>query len=78
MVATAASNLIMGRNAFLAIIFGFVNAGQTGFTAWLIARKFGTSFKLEDVTKVSGFLVATGIGTAAAAAGVDRGHSGAC
>ena len=33
-VATAVANLMIGRNAWLAIVFGLVNAGQTLLTAW--------------------------------------------
>src|SRR6478672_10924716 len=35
-VATMACNLMIGRNAWLAIAFGSINAGQTLFTAWLL------------------------------------------
>src|SRR5262245_33974799 len=68
-VATAVSNLVIGRNTWLAVVFGFVNAGQTLLTAGLIERWFGRSLKLADVSQVLGFLVASTIGTAVAALG---------
>jgi PAS domain S-box-containing protein len=67
--ATALSNALIGRNVWVAIIFGFVNAGQTLLTAWLIEQNFGRFFKLEDVPHVLGFLVASAIGAALAAIG---------
>ena len=68
-VATTACNLMVGRNAWLAIAFASINAGQTLFTAWLLERWFGSTFKLEDVQRVVGFLVAAAIGSAIAAVG---------
>jgi hypothetical protein len=37
--------------------------------AWLIERRFGSAFKLDDVPQVLGFLVASAAGAAAAAVG---------
>ena len=68
MVATALSNLMTGRNAWLAVAFGLVNVGQCLLTAWLIERAFGSTFKLGNVLQVLGLLVASAIGAAAAAA----------
>lgn len=68
-VATAASNLMIARNPWLAVAFGFINAGQAVLTAWLIERWFGSAFKLDDVPQVLGFLVASAVGAAAAAVG---------
>jgi PAS domain S-box-containing protein len=67
--ATALSNAMVGRNIWVAVIFGFVNAAQTLLTAWLIEQNFGRFFKLEDVPHVLGFLVASAIGAALAAVG---------
>ena len=53
-VATIACNLMVGRNGWLAIAFASINAGQTLFTAWLLERWFGSTFKLEDVQRVVG------------------------
>ena len=55
---------MIGRNAWLAIAFGTINAGQPLLTAWLLERWFGSRFKLEDVQRVLGFLVASAIGSA--------------
>ena len=60
---------MIGRNAWLAIAFGSINAGQTLFTVWLLERWFGSTFKLEDVQRVLGFLGASAVGSAIAAAG---------
>jgi PAS domain S-box-containing protein len=68
-VATAAANVTTGRNPWLASAFGLVNAGQSLFTAWLIERWFGRAFNLEDAPQVVGFLVASAVGAAMAAAG---------
>ena len=68
-VATTLCNLMIGRNAWLAIAFGSINAGQTLFTAWLLERWFGSTFKLEDVQRVLGFLGASAVGSAIAAVG---------
>jgi PAS domain S-box-containing protein len=68
-MATTVSNLMIGRNAWLAIAFGSINAGQTLFTAWLLERWFEGRFKLEDVQRVLGFLGASALGSAIAAVG---------
>jgi PAS domain S-box-containing protein len=68
-IATAVSNLTIGRNGWLAVVFGFVNAGQALLTAGLIQRWFGSSLKLGGVSQVLGFLVASTIGAAVAALG---------
>ena len=68
-VATIVSKLLITGNLWLGITFGIVCAGQTLLTAWLIERWFGGAFKLEDVTQVLGFLVASTVGAAVAAVG---------
>jgi two-component sensor histidine kinase/integral membrane sensor domain MASE1 len=68
-VATILANVTIGRIASLALVFGLVNAGQTLLTAWLVERWFGREFKLENIFQVLGFLVASAIGAAMAAAG---------
>ena len=55
-VATVVSNLMIGRNTWLAIAFGFVNAGQALLAAGLIEHWFGRSLKLGDVSQSLGFL----------------------
>ncbi len=68
-VATAASNLMIGRSAGLAVAFAVVNAGQALLTTGLIERWFGRLFKLGGVSHVLGFLLASAIGSAVAATG---------
>ena len=68
-VATIACSLMIGRSAWQAIAFASINAGQTLFTAWLVERWFGSTFKLEDVQRVLGFLGASALGSAIAAVG---------
>src|SRR5262249_12589512 len=68
-VATAASNLMIGRDPWLTMVFGLLNASQTLFTAWLLERRFGRTFNLESVPRVLAFLAAAAIGSAIAAAG---------
>jgi PAS domain S-box-containing protein len=69
LVAAAAANLMIGRNVWLSVAFGVVNAGQALLAGLLIERWFGRSFKLGYVSQVLGFLVASGIGSAVGAAG---------
>src|SRR5262249_29315496 len=66
-LATLASNLMIGRNVWLAAAFGFVNAGHALCTTWLIGYWFGSAIKLDDVRQVLGFLVASAIGAVFAA-----------
>ena len=68
-VATVASNLMIGRSTGLAVAFAVVNAGQAFLTAGLIERWFGRLFKLGGVSHVLGFLLASAIGSAVAATG---------
>jgi PAS domain S-box-containing protein len=68
-VATAASNLMIGRDPWLTAVLGFLNAAQTVFTAWLLEHWFGRPFNLEDVQRVLGFFAAAAVGAAMAAAG---------
>ena len=69
LLATAAANLTIGRNGWLSVAFGVVNAGQAILTSILIERWFGRFFKLGHVSQVLGFLVASGIGSAVGAVG---------
>jgi len=68
-VATVACNLMIGRNVWLTIAFGLLNVGQALFTAWLLERWFGRTFKLEDVQRVLAFFAATAAGSALSALG---------
>jgi PAS domain S-box-containing protein len=69
LVATIACNLMIARSPWLAVAFGLINAAQALLTAWLIERWFGDAFKLEGVSEVLGFLGASAVGAAVAAAG---------
>ena len=68
-VATTTCGLTTGRNAWLAIAFGTINAGEALLTTWLLERWFGSRFRLEGVQRVLGFLVSSAIGSAIAAVG---------
>jgi PAS domain S-box-containing protein len=69
LLATAAANLMVGRNIWVAITFGLLNVAEANLTAWLIARWFGSAFKLDDVRQVLGLMVASAAGSAIAAIG---------
>ena len=69
LVATAAANLMIGRNGWLSVAFGIVNVGQALLTAILIERWFGRSLELGNVPQVLGFLAASAIGSAVGAVG---------
>jgi PAS domain-containing protein len=68
-VATAAVCIMFARSLWLTIIFIVLNSGEALLTAWLIDRRFGREFKLENVSQVLGFLVASAITAAMGAAG---------
>ena len=67
-IANLSHNLLVGRNPWLTVAFGLVNAGQPLLTAWLIERWFGSTLRLEDVRRALGFFTASAIGAAVAAA----------
>ena len=68
-VATIAANLLGDRSLWASIFKGFCNAGEAMLTAWLVARWFGPSFRLDSLDRVLGFLLAATIGAATAAIG---------
>src|SRR5262245_46497882 len=68
-IATAASSIMFGKSPWVAVAFGLVNAGQALLTTWLIERWFGGDFRLENVPRVLGYLVASAIGLAIGAIG---------
>jgi PAS domain S-box-containing protein len=68
-VATLAANLLSDRTIWSALAFGLCNAGEALLTAWLIGRRFGPVFKLDDLRRVVGFLAAAVIGSGVAAVG---------
>jgi PAS domain S-box-containing protein len=69
-LATVVANLMGGRNVWIAITFGLLNAAEANITAWLIWRWFGSAFKLDDVRQVLGFMVASAAGGAVTALGI--------
>jgi PAS domain S-box-containing protein len=69
-VATAACNLMIDRNPWLAVALGLLNAAQPLITIWLLERWFGRTFRLEDVQRVLGFFAATAIASAITAVAV--------
>jgi PAS domain S-box-containing protein len=69
MLATVVANIMVGRNIWVAITFGLLNAAEANVTAWLIWRWFGSAFKLDDVRQVLGFMVASAAGGAVTALG---------
>src|SRR5262245_9309248 len=56
-VATIACNLMIARNLWLAIAFGFINASQALLTAWFIERWLGGGLELYGVLVARGFLL---------------------
>jgi PAS domain S-box-containing protein len=68
-VATLASNLAVGRSPWLALALALISAGQALVVAWLVERWFGGTFKLDDVPRVLGFVLASAAGTALGATG---------
>ncbi len=69
-VASVIAHLMTGgRSSGLVVVFALVNAGQALFTAGLIERWFGRSFRLGSVSHVLGFLLASSIGSVVAATG---------
>ena len=67
--ATIAANLLGDRSLWASIFKGLCNAGEAMLTAWLVARWFGPSFRLDSLHRVLGFLLAATIGAATAAIG---------
>ena len=69
LISSIVSCLMIGRSPGIAIAFGLANAGEALLTAWLLERWFAGVFRLEDVSQVLGFLVASAIGAAMGAVG---------
>ena len=69
MIATIAANLLGDRNLASAIVFGLCNAAEAMLLAWLIARYFGADFRLDGVSRVFGFFLATGVAVAVSGIG---------
>jgi PAS domain S-box-containing protein len=69
-VATIAASLAIGRSPVLSFALGFVGAGQALVTAVLIGCWFGASFKLDQMPRMVGFVLASLAGAALGATGV--------
>jgi two-component sensor histidine kinase/integral membrane sensor domain MASE1 len=68
-IATIAFSHTIGRNPWLAIALGLINAGQALLTAYLIERWFDRPFVFDDVRHVLGFVVAATLGAAVCGGG---------
>jgi PAS domain S-box-containing protein len=66
-VASAAAALLDDRNVWTSIAFGLSNASEAFLVMWLIERWFGTTFSLDSVRRVLGFLAAAALAPAIAA-----------
>ena len=69
MAGTVAANLMSDRSLVTAIFMGFFNSGEAVLTAWLLDQWFDRPFTFGDLRRVVGFLVATGLATAASVIG---------
>jgi signal transduction histidine kinase len=69
MVASIPGNLLGSWSLWTSIVFALCNAGQVLLVAGLIERYFGLSFCLDSLRKVLGLIMATIVGTTAAAIG---------
>ena len=68
-VATVTANVLDDRNFFTAFGKGLCNAGEAVLAAWLVERWFSRPFKLDNVTRIVGFVSAACVSTALAAVG---------
>jgi integral membrane sensor domain MASE1 len=68
-VASIPGNLLGSWSLWTSIVFALCNAGQVLLVAGLIERYFGLSFCLDSLRKVLGLIMATIVGTTAAAIG---------
>jgi PAS domain S-box-containing protein len=68
-VGNVAANLMSDRSILTSLFGGFCSAGEAVLAAWLLERWFGRAFTFGDLRRVTGFLVAAGLATAASAVG---------
>jgi integral membrane sensor domain MASE1 len=68
-VGNVAANLMSGRSILTSLFVGFCSAGEAVLAAWLLEQWFGRAFKFGDLRRVTGFLIAAGLATAASAIG---------
>ncbi len=64
MVATIVANLLGDRNLWSTIVFAICNAGEALLAAGLLERHFGSTFSLDSLRHVLGFLGAAIVATA--------------
>jgi PAS domain S-box-containing protein len=69
MAATIVANLLGDRTLSSAIVFAVCNAGEAMLTAWLIERRFGSNFTLNDLRQVLGLMMAAAVGAAVSGIG---------
>jgi len=66
MAASFAANLMADRSVGSALVFALCNTGEAALSAGLIRRWFGSSFSLNDLRHLLGFLLGAAIGPAVA------------
>ena len=64
--ASSLASLLGDRSIAATIVFAACNMGEPLLVAWLIKRRFGNDFRLENLSSVIGFFAAAGIGPAIA------------
>ena len=62
--ATIPANLLGDRNVVLAVAFGLCNAGEALLFAWMIERRFGSSFRFVNLRAALWFFTAACVSTA--------------
>jgi PAS domain S-box-containing protein len=74
MAATVVANLLGDRDIWSAIVFAVCNAGEALFVAGIIEFYFGSSFNLDRLRNVLGFLAAAMVGTSVSGVGGTVGY----
>ena len=69
MIASTAASFAWGRSAWSSLAFALCDTVQVFFVAWLIERRFGSAFSIDNVRHVLGLLAASAIATATTAVG---------
>jgi PAS domain S-box-containing protein len=68
-VGTVAANLMSDRSLLTSLLKGVCNAGEAVLVAWLLEQWFDRPFRVGDLRRLAGFLVAACLATAASATG---------